>query len=1738
MNSRKLKKTAAAAILCFAMVIGLFSPCMGISFSAGAVTAFPAPVLSAKAKLLKETPTPNVSIQTGSFSDKFSPTFSSSYNSSAPVISNITAQANPDSTVVINGKGFSGGSVWVCGIDKSGSTVYKEAQVAEISDTDIKAIISRDFIYGMFYVWVKGASGIASRPVRVNGTTLSWLSADEIYQGAELDLHGKNLTSNNGTAISDTTVYFTSNTSAYKAEVVKANPYKVTVKVPSGLADGTYTVWAHNGHGGNYGWSGGISITVKKSAQNIWTGKTITVTAPTQAAIENAIERANDYDTIYLPKGRYNITSTISLTNGWVSTLKWYEKTVRFVGEGDGSEVVLVNSIVNENNTGRYTNMFYITRLPSEFKNITFEENVDIYKNNWNNSPVGMIYVNPYQNKENGLCNEYIKVTGCRFIQHKLTTYSQPSSTSSSDYEDYSELLKCYNEPGYNGKYGSHYSEGDWLDDMTKRRETIKAARGVETLEYISPSGTPLQISAASKVYVSDCYFEGSDAVTVRGCDYVKVVNNEMCAKAVMWGNSGSLFIHATHSNELDISNNFIYGKGYDEALKNYDVETGEQSLCRAFVVQLPSGNCEGNYISENKLRRVADNASNSGELILYESLGFDFMDKPASVSNNGKTITFNNTQFKSKSKTYKTGTYTYWYADGSDTGPDSVDYKLDGILNGYAIIVDGTGESQYRKIESVTSNSVTVDREWDIAPSADSTVVLMRAVVNSAVYKNDFIGSSTYRDHYNASAGIQAYATMLGFVADTNTFVNVNNGIFCDSHASNKRRTVNYNTHGTNYSDLTGSFNWFMNTILMNNTISGVDRGIEVRLEFSSSDDVLDGSDHISTTQGIIIRNNDISYARYSKEYQYSNGNLINAREGLGSNLITVGSFERSFTIWSYNKVWPGDWIKNTVIEGNELVSTERSYIRLRYHQSGTFVRNNNCDNISDETRYIEYDTPWKDTLPEVIRATVYTDYGTTAEGMYGRFNFAPATNGFENSDFSEGLKYWTDASGRSCAGDNAAVVTVNSSNYVKLSGTNGAVGITSAGFRLTDFADGDKIALMFDYRGSMPSAVLSGRGFFKASDSPVVLKDAVVLNGFNRAITSPVSFAGINDTSLAEARVTLKTERASEQSTVGNIELVKVSEEKGYFETLSGERYYLSDGGEYGGTEGSGLVPKEAGDIFEYFPEDGLKNADFAEGFKYWTDISGTRPASSNASVSSGKVTMRGPKESGIMSAPFKINKDSLSSINSENRVAFIIRYTSGTSYTVDLYKNGVKTGTASTGNNAAGKLKFIYFTGVTWDENAVYNIAVKKQNAVDAVIDSISLARCTSGRVVTEFESGAMYASNAEIGGSESGGMSTSSYTSDKLINGDFAMGLKYWIQTSAAVSGREVTLASGTLKSMSFRSDKGVYAVYRYKTASSGATVSFGGSAQSIPQSTQYTYGTVRKDTTSAASAIEFKGDITLSYVGIVTLSGGIYTDIKTGEQFNASDLSPYGGTYENGFYKTSSSSSLAAIPNTETFVNGDFSEGFKFWTARFSREGYASDFAALSNGVVTLNGKNDWDGISSIMFKLPNAKSGRQYKVVYDYKGDNSAGFVRIYNAATNSYKTNTNPISTDGRWHTYSFTGVDITSENDLFYFDVSQSVAGYTGCFRNIRIYYVDEGNGEYVNLDNSPVGCAYGDINCDGSVDLRDYVNICSIIAGRTLRKAYFAAANLDKDSDVNITATDLTYFKEYLLTGVKKF
>jgi GH24 family phage-related lysozyme (muramidase) len=293
----------------------------------------------------QSTPSSKPTLPTGS--DVFSPTFSGTVSSQAPIISEWTRTGGSGDAIVLTGWKFSqltGSQLgtdtkfWVYGQTQSGNSVLKEAKVLKLEGDAATIALPSGLPEGSEYiVWAQNGSGV-SKPVTINQTEAWWVGPDTATRGEVTSIFGRNLSQDGGTTSSN--VYIEDSTGkGYWAPIVSTNPYKIDFKVPTGLANGSYKVWVHNGDGGQYGWSKPVTLTVNDGLN--YTGKTFSVkdfgakgdgvTDDTQA-IKNALAAADkvDWSTVYFPTGTYVVKDTL---------FPGYDK-VRWLGDGKSTSTI------------------------------------------------------------------------------------------------------------------------------------------------------------------------------------------------------------------------------------------------------------------------------------------------------------------------------------------------------------------------------------------------------------------------------------------------------------------------------------------------------------------------------------------------------------------------------------------------------------------------------------------------------------------------------------------------------------------------------------------------------------------------------------------------------------------------------------------------------------------------------------------------------------------------------------------------------------------------------------------------------------------------------------------------------------------------------------------------------------------------------------------------------------------------------------------------------------------------------------------------------------------------------------------------------------------------------------------------------------------------------------------------------------------------------------------------------
>ena len=133
---------------------------------------------------------------------------------------------------------------------------------------------------------------------------------------------------------------------------------------------------------------------------------------------------------------------------------------------------------------------------------------------------------------------------------------------------------------------------------------------------------------------------------------------------------------------------------------------------------------------------------------------------------------------------------------------------------------------------------------------------------------------------------------------------------------------------------------------------------------------------------------------------------------------------------------------------------------------------------------------------------------YGTYAEGFFTQknsFQLVEPTAQLMNADFSEGLRYWTTRTGNK-TNENARLVEENGNVYIQLTPIGEYHGITTSLFVCEQAQPGQKLVVLYDWRGSMDFRVgvsqwLDGKEilFTNPSYGGKVLYESIEENGWH---------------------------------------------------------------------------------------------------------------------------------------------------------------------------------------------------------------------------------------------------------------------------------------------------------------------------------------------------------------------------------------------------------------------------------------------------------------------------------------------------------------------------------------------------------------------------------------------------------------------------------------------------------------
>lgn len=285
----------------------------------------------------------------------------------APVLAEITKQASADDTIIVSGKGFSSPDLKFYIYSQTSSKNGKKSEVkfTVIDDNLVHVVVDKSLKYGIYGIYAKNENG-NSNVKFVNKPQIWYTSFTHVAGGETVSVYGENLATDNKT---NSNVFLVSGDKYCKADIVYADPYKVSFKIPYFLKNGDkYKILLHNGHGGKEGFcESPEDITFSMESVVKFGGKRIDVTDfganakdtsnDDTAAIKKAVNSAKDGDTIYFPKGAYLCSESIVI-----------DKSLTFAGAGSSNSIITTTTDIEGY-------LFDFKTGPVEFKKLGFYHN-------------------------------------------------------------------------------------------------------------------------------------------------------------------------------------------------------------------------------------------------------------------------------------------------------------------------------------------------------------------------------------------------------------------------------------------------------------------------------------------------------------------------------------------------------------------------------------------------------------------------------------------------------------------------------------------------------------------------------------------------------------------------------------------------------------------------------------------------------------------------------------------------------------------------------------------------------------------------------------------------------------------------------------------------------------------------------------------------------------------------------------------------------------------------------------------------------------------------------------------------------------------------------------------------------------------------------------------------------------------------------------------------------------------
>ncbi|MDD4933455.1 MAG: glycosyl hydrolase family 28-related protein, partial [Methylacidiphilaceae bacterium] len=208
----------------------------------------------------------------------------------------------------------------------SAPSMVVSVPVQQASSCALKVVIPGAFAPGVFAVEAEGEKILLNRPKpewSQPERLLPGLAENEAVAGSEIEIFGRNFVLEVAEAREARLLLRESRTGKSTPVVPqRAERYRLSVRLPEALPPGTYEIWVHNGHGGEWGWGGGATLVVK--AAESWPSTLFNVrefgakgdgVSDDSSALRKALAAAEKAGggIVYLPAGTYAVREAFFL---------------------------------------------------------------------------------------------------------------------------------------------------------------------------------------------------------------------------------------------------------------------------------------------------------------------------------------------------------------------------------------------------------------------------------------------------------------------------------------------------------------------------------------------------------------------------------------------------------------------------------------------------------------------------------------------------------------------------------------------------------------------------------------------------------------------------------------------------------------------------------------------------------------------------------------------------------------------------------------------------------------------------------------------------------------------------------------------------------------------------------------------------------------------------------------------------------------------------------------------------------------------------------------------------------------------------------------------------------------------------------------------------------------------------------------------------------------------------------